>query len=165
MGFFDFVKNNTEEKYQDSIIDEKWNLKLKKILLSNEAQALMYNGVRKIQEASKLAMSNPSQNTIKEMKTTIKEIIEKGKKIENILLENGIQDIKSEHLVAGFYLSNICDTTFKKYDSFSDDEIKNTFATNLIAIGYSNITVNEISLTSIEKVRQTLKWIYSHPMK
>ena len=77
MGFFDFVKNNTEEKYQDSIIDEKWNLKLKKILLSNEAQALMYNGVREIQEASKLAMSNPSQNTIKEMKTTIIEIIEK----------------------------------------------------------------------------------------
>ena len=34
MGFFDFVKNNTEEKYQDSIIDEKWNLKLKKILLN-----------------------------------------------------------------------------------------------------------------------------------
>jgi len=163
MGFFDFVKSKTNEGYSDEIMSDQWVSNLNQIQLSNEIQAMIYDGIRKIQTATQLALSNPSQNAVKEMQNSIKEVIENGKQIEKILFENHIKDIKTEHLVAGFYISNLCDTTLRKPDSFSDNEIKNTFATMLIGSGCSNTNVSDISSISIEKVRQTTRWIFSHP--
>lgn len=164
MGFFDFLATKTETKYVDIVSNNNWALELSKVLLSNEYQRMMYNGIRDIRTASTPMMSSPSQENILNFQNTVKSVIESGRALENWLFNRNIQELKSEHLTTAFYLINMADTTLKDATEFSESTIKNTFATNLVAIGYKNIQPDDISSISIMKIKIAVKWLLSHPI-
>jgi len=167
MGFFDFLKTKTTTGYNEVLINQNWEEDFKKntLFLPDSMQAVMYTRVRQIKEATDLAMQHNSQKNLQTIVETTTAAIEQGKSIEKWLIDNNVDDIKSEHIISAFYLVNLADITLKHVSEFTDNEIKNTFATNLaFGLGYRTIQPDQITAQSVSKVKETAKWIDIHPM-
>ncbi|ADD67477.1 hypothetical protein Dacet_0691 [Denitrovibrio acetiphilus DSM 12809] len=163
MGFFNFLKNQ-KEKYTDNLVRGTWREDLYEGLLPDELQFLMYDSVRLIKAACDRAAANPNRKTISKARDTITKVMKVAIRVQDLLSDNDIIDIKAEHLVTAFYLVNLSDISFRDIASFSDIEIKNSFATNLIGLGYDNVDPSEIPAISVVKTKETVQWLLSHPM-
>ncbi len=134
-------------------------------LLTDNTQIEMYNRVREFRKASNDFSSEPTQQNQKNMITRLIPLMDTGREVEEWLSSNDVI-LEAEYIVSAFYLVNIADTQLKNPDDLSSMVIQNTFATIVVlGLGNSSFTPENVTSSSIKKVRHAIKWLTSHPIE
>jgi len=134
-------------------------------MLSDEVQSIMYSNVREMKLIFEAVRDNQSHKQLEALSNILIKTMKNAKEIIYSLTDDEASlGIDSEHVVTAFYLINLGDMTFKDAREFSNDEIKNTFAT-IITLGLEgySITPEKVEMMSVEKIQDTIEWLLSHP--
>ena len=135
-------------------------------MLSNEVQSVMYSNVREMKLIFEVLSDNQSRKQLEALSNIMVKSMKDAQEITYSLSDDTLSlGIDSEHIVTAFYLINLGDMTFKNAKEFSNNEIKHTFAT-IITLGLEgySITPEKVDMMSVEKIRDTIEFLLSHPI-